>query len=123
MVYNAILYYNVQGNDCMANVKNKENSYRILLALAEGEKRFSELTNEIKKASVAKELSYLLELRYITRRVVEDTKPPRTFYKITKMGLDFLQNEVDEHVSKLDVELQRLKTFAPDKFKKLKKNF
>ena len=107
----------------MANVKNIVNSYRILLALTEGEKRFSELMNEIKKASLAKELSYLLQLRYITRRVVEDTKPPRTFYKITRTGIDFLQNEIKAHVTKLGLELQRLKTLAPDEFKKLKKNF
>ena len=116
------MYHNVLENDCMANVKNIVNSYRILLALTEGEKRFSELMNEIKKASLAKELSYLLKLRYITRRVVEDTKPPRTFYKITKMGMDFLHTEVEKHVLELGVELQRLKTFAPDNFKKLKKD-
>lgn len=92
----------------MANVKNKDNAYHILLSLLEGEKRFSELTHEVKKASLAKELNELQNLKYVERIVDDKAKPPMTFYRITKTGKSFLCLHKEERMTKLKLELKRL---------------
>jgi DNA-binding HxlR family transcriptional regulator len=105
----------------VGNIKTGENSYRILLALSEGDRRFSELVQEVKRASLAKELTQLEKMKYVTRTVA-DTKPPTTTYSLTKLGKDFLRSEAEKHIPKLEVELERLKAVLPEKVKQIKGN-
>jgi DNA-binding HxlR family transcriptional regulator len=105
----------------MPMIRTGENAYRILLALSEGDKRFNELLREVKKASLAKELTLLEKMKYIKRNVI-DAKPPQTNYGITTLGRDFLRSEADKHFPRLEVELRRLKQVAPDKIKVLRGN-
>jgi len=102
----------------MVNIKSRENTFRILLALFEGDKRFSQLLKETKKASLGKELIELLALKYITRTLV-DSKPPHTFYSITKKGEVFLQDQVDEQIPELEIKLKRMKKVSPSKVRRL----
>jgi len=85
-----------------------ETTFRVLFALIEGEKRFSQLINEGKRASVAKILRDLIKQRYIKRRLVDD-KPPKTFYSLTDTGKKLLRDQKDELVSKHTLALNRLK--------------
>ena len=101
-------------------IKTGENAYRLLLALSEGEKRFNELLREVKKASLARELTELEKMKYIKRNVIVETRPPTTLYSITKLGRDFLSGKAAEHVPKLTLELSRLKEIIPDEVKKIK---
>jgi DNA-binding HxlR family transcriptional regulator len=105
----------------MPMIRTGENAYRILLALSEGDKRFNELLHEVKKASLAKELTMLDKMRYINRQVI-DSKPPTTIYSITKLGRDFLLTRAKEHLPKLQVELRRLKGIMPEKIKDIRSN-
>ena len=105
----------------MPMVKTGENAYKILLALSEGDKRFHELVQEVKKASLAKELTILERQKYI-KRTVSDSKPPTTTYSLTKVGRQFLEYKAKELLPKLESELQRLKGIMPDKIKNLKES-
>ena len=93
----------------MTEMKDTENTYRILLALLEGDKQFSQLLNEIKKGSLTKELRDLRKLRYIERRVDPDSAPPKSIYSLTKVGKVFLKNQKETRLAKLKIELKRLK--------------
>ncbi len=85
-----------------------ETAFRVLLALLEGEKRFSKIINEGKKASVARILADLIKQRYIKRRLI-DAKPPYTIYSITDTGKKLLREHKDELISKHTIALNRLK--------------
>lgn len=101
----------------MPMVKQGENEYRILLALAAKDRRFSELMKEAKKASLSKALNELEGMRYITRNVSTQTKPPTTTYRITRSGLDFLRAMADVHIRRANTELERWMRVAPEKVK------
>jgi len=58
---------------------------RILSELEKGEKRFSELSEVIPKATLARRLSELEELNYIEREIIPG-RPPATIYRITDKG-------------------------------------
>jgi DNA-binding HxlR family transcriptional regulator len=104
----------------MPMIRTEDNAYRILLALSEGEKRFSDLLKEAKKASVAIELNRLEKMRYISRKVDTEAKPPTTTYNITKAGKDFLSEQAETRIPKLALELERLKAVLPNEVKELK---
>ena len=91
-----------------------ETASRVLLSLLEGEKRFSQLIDEGKKASVARILKDLLEQRYILRRVVDNPPPPKTFYSLTEKGKKLLREQKDQLLSRHKIALNRLKLL--DKF-------
>lgn len=94
----------------MTKTEATDNVYRILLALLEGDKHFSELLNEVKKGSLTKELRELRRERFIQRHVITESSPPKTLYSITKIGKDFLRNQkINERILKLRLELKRLK--------------
>jgi DNA-binding HxlR family transcriptional regulator len=103
-------------------VATQENVYKILLALAEGDKRFSELLKEIKKASLSIELNHLLEMKYIMRKVDSNAKPPTSTYFITKLGKDFLRKKAEIEIPKLTIEVQRLKMVVPERVKEFKES-
>lgn len=84
-----------------------ENAFQILLLLLDGDKQFNQIMKAGKKGSFANELRELLKQRYIERKLV-DSKPPKSIYKITKLGKDFLRNLKDERITKLKLELKRL---------------
>ena len=101
-------------------VKTDDNAYRVLLALAEGDKRFSELLKEVKKASLSIELNHLKDLRYIIRKVDSNAQPPATSYSITKLGREFVRKKAETEIPKMIVEIQRLKLIAPERVKEIK---
>lgn len=103
----------------MPMVKSGENAFRILLALNAGEKRFSELVREIKRASLARELKGLEKLKFVKRTVI-DSRPPTTIYSITKLGRDFLKHSANERFIRVETDLVRLKEVVPDRVKELK---
>jgi len=72
-----------------------ETAYRVLLSLLEGEKRYSQLIDEGKRASVAKILRHLIKEKYIKRKLV-DAKPPKTFYSITDIGKKLLHEQKEK---------------------------
>lgn len=88
--------------------------------MIEGDKRFNQLVAEAKRTTLAKELNALLDEGYVERKVV-DTKPPKSIYKITRDGRDFLRNQIKERFPKLEVEFQRLKLITPAKVKEFRK--
>ena len=102
-------------------VRSDENMYRILLALSEGDKRFSDLLKEIKKASLSIELNNLLDMRYILRKVDSEAKPPATSYSITSLGKDFLRKKAETELPKLTIEINRLSKIAPKRVEEFKK--
>ncbi|MHB1867926.1 MAG: winged helix-turn-helix transcriptional regulator [Nitrososphaerales archaeon] len=104
----------------MPMIKTEDNAYRILLALSEGNKRFSDLLKEAKKASVAIELNRLERMKCVFRHVDSDSKPPTTTYSITKLGKDFLSAQAESRIPKLTLELERLKVVSPNAIKELK---
>lgn len=106
----------------MANIKRIDNEYNILLALVGGNKRFSQLLKENKKASLAIELNELQRLRYIERIVDQKAKPPITFYRITTAGRKFVRDNAEKQITKMELHLQRLKQLVPDRITDVKKN-
>lgn len=106
----------------MANVKSIDNEYNILLALIEGDKRFSQLLREIKKASLAIELNELQRLRYIQRIVDQKAKPPITFYRITAVGKKFVRVNAENQIKKIELHMIRLKKLMPKRIDEFKKS-
>ncbi len=92
----------------MVGIEKSEIAYRILLALLEGEKRFSQILKEGKKGSVAKIMQDLLKQRYIKRRLI-DSKPPKTVYSLTEIGKKLLEGQKKEWKERLTKDLERLK--------------
>lgn len=103
----------------MPMVKSGENAYRILLAVNSGEKRFGQLVQEVKRASLARELLALEKMKFI-KRTVHDTRPPTTIYSITKLGRDFLKDKAAERFIRVETDLIRLKEVLPERVRELK---
>ena len=101
-------------------IRTEDNAYHVLLALSDGEKRFSELLKEIKKASLSIELNRLEKIRYISRRVDVNAKPSVAYYGITKLGKEYLEKQAESRIPRLTVEIERLKKVVPNSVKELK---
>lgn len=86
---------------------NSDTTYKVLLSLVEGTKRFNELSKEGKKATVARSLTRLLKQKYVTR-TISKTKPIKSFYSITKNGRTVLFKKSISRIKDLRVELNRL---------------
>ncbi|MGI0091105.1 MAG: winged helix-turn-helix transcriptional regulator [Nitrososphaerales archaeon] len=104
----------------MPMIRTEDNAYRILLSLAENNKRFSELLKETKKASLSIELNRLEKMKYIARHIDVEAKPGIATYSITKLGKDFLEDQAEARIPKLSLELERLKAVVPNRVKELK---
>lgn len=74
----------------MPKTKDKSIQYRILMSLVEGDKRFSELLSDIKRATLSNELQELERYRLIERKVDKKIRPPRVTYSITSKGRETL---------------------------------
>jgi DNA-binding HxlR family transcriptional regulator len=103
----------------MPMVRSGDNAFRILLSLNAGEKRFSELVKEVKRASLARELRGLEKLDFLKRTVL-DGRPPTTVYSITVRGRAFLKHKANERFIRVETDVIRLKSVVPDRVKELK---
>jgi DNA-binding HxlR family transcriptional regulator len=74
----------------MPKIKDESTKYRILMLLLEGDKRFTDLLSEIKRATLSNELKDLENYKLIERSVDKKSRPPKVTYSITKKGRETL---------------------------------
>lgn len=70
----------------MPKVKDESIRYRILLLLIEGDKRFSDLLSDVRRATLSNELRQLEHYKLIKRSVDNKSRPPKVTYSITDKG-------------------------------------
>lgn len=84
----------------MVRTRLNQTDLKILAALREGEKRFSEIIPyvDISTAGLSKALEKLVKLGYIERRQKNEGYPPPVYYKITEEGLKALKQASSQFI-------------------------
>jgi DNA-binding HxlR family transcriptional regulator len=70
----------------MPKLKDESIKYRILMLLVNGDKRFTDLLSDIKRATLSNELRELEHYKLIKRSVDNKSRPPKVTYSITDKG-------------------------------------
>ena len=92
----------------MPKLKDKSIRYRILMSLAQGEKRFTDLLSDIKRATLSKELQRLEEEKLVRRMVDNKSRPPKVTYSITSKGRDMLISVTPALIAEIQKKLELL---------------
>jgi DNA-binding HxlR family transcriptional regulator len=93
-------------------LKDESIKYRILMLLASGEKRFTDLLSEIKRATLSSELRKLEGSKLIKRSVDNKARPPGVMYSITDKGRQVLAEKAVNIIKVMDDTATLLRTVS-----------
>ncbi len=96
----------------MPKLKDESIKYRILILLVDGDKRFTDLLSDIKRATLSSELRELEDYKLIKRSVDNKSRPPKVTYSITEKGKEFLVDRAAIIINAMESTAKLLRTIS-----------